>query len=173
MAVDATANEYKQSNIEVVTIPSVENKPTFDQVDRSRTNQQSLLPTSLQNRLLANFISSSNQTYSAAVIQPSTSGTFTFTVRNTKGLRIVAVPDVSVYVGVTSLSEIKFENQWPTPALGGGNFPVYITPNDWGYTDNLNSVTRITCRNNSASPVPALAVVQWRILTQPANNQAR
>lgn len=94
-----------------------------------------------------------------------------FTLLNTKTVRVaftlsdnfrrvvLAVPDVSVYLG-----SISTANHWPTDAYNMVTLPVSAM-NDWGNTDNVNVVNRVVITNNTGSDQDLVVVNRWRIIT--------
>lgn len=144
---------------------------TDDSTPMGREGKRDISPTALSNRLFTNLVSFSDVIVVPFVVANATSSAVTSTIADNYKRIILAVPQVSIYIGITNTSQILADgsNQWPTAAVGGGNFPVYFNPFDWGRSDDLNQVTRITCRNNTGSDQQVLAVIQWKMLTVPSS----
>lgn len=135
----------------------------------TRVQKQKTLPSFITSRSLGQVITSSatglgNALFANFVVPNSTSGVFTLKVANVNKQVILAVPDVSVYIG----SQPSDATQWPTAAVGGGNLPVYVM-NDFGQTDNVNVVTRVVVRNNTGSDQSITVAIRWRIITNSAS----
>jgi hypothetical protein len=85
---------------------------------------------------------------------------FTITFTNTAGAKTLVVPDVTLY-----LTSVSSANQFPD----GSNITItdwtIIGPwNDWGDTNNTNTVTRIGITNISAGNQVVLLRTQGRVI---------
>lgn len=72
---------------------------------------------------------------------------------------ILAVPDVSIFVGF-----IDPTTQWPNPTYGMGNMPCMVF-NSWGYSNNVNVVTSVVVRNDTGADINVIVAYRWRIIT--------
>lgn len=133
----------------------------------NRTNQQGMLATSVQTRILNEIITGSNTTATHFSLPDATTVTFNSTLTNNQNQQVLGVPDISVYIGITDISQVSDATQWPNSTVGASNFPIYFNPSDWGMSDGINQVARTTCRNNTGSPQDVLHVVHWRVIAQP------
>lgn len=155
-----------QSSGQTIVKPQyVDNTDTFQ--DSNRISQQRMLPNSLANRLFSQLVSFSDTVSLPLVITNGTSSTINATIMDNDNRIILAIPQVSIYIGIDNIGDISNLNQWPTQAVGGGNFPVYFNPFDYGHVSSPDQVSRVTCRNNTGSDQQILAVIQWKILTVP------
>lgn len=166
--VDGQDSLLHTNKTEIITPDSVESKDPFNSDPSvSRSNQQLVLPTTVNTRLLGSLFYFTEPSSVSFISPPSASVTVTAIIRDTYGRPIMAQPDKSVYIGIQNINQISDLTQWPTAAVGGGNYPVYFNDSDYGYTDNVNSVCRITCRNNTGADQQVLVVVRWRVFPQP------
>lgn len=144
----------------------VQPERAFEVRKETRIGQQGIRPASVTSRLLADIFSSEPEsdalgtavTGTFNALPDGSSVHFIFTVSNTAGLTIVAVPDVAFTVNGAD---------WPNATHGLGTTPVVVF-NDWINTDNHNVATRVAMRNNSGSPIDVVAYVRWRIIANPA-----
>lgn len=159
----------KSTNLPRETMSSIPNKPAFaDVANQPRANQQQILPSAVQTRLLGNLFSN-NPTSSSlgTAIKLSTnlpnanSVSFKFTFKDPQGREIIGVPDVAFYIGTPDAA-----NQWPNPTFGMGNMPTSVF-NDWGLSDNKNVVVRATIRNNTGSAQLVYCYCRLRIIVNP------
>lgn len=138
-----------------------------DRKNDPRVKQQDLLPAAVKQRLLGNIITGypeslapgSGVITAAYGLSDSTTGYFTNVLSDNFGRVILAVPDISIYIG-----SISATTQWPNASVGMGNMPIHIR-NDWGKTNNVNVVTEIAVRNNTGSAQDVIVVLRWRIIT--------
>lgn len=141
--------------------------PDLSPVDNSRLSQQYVRPSAVKSSGLGPIVASSasgvgNGLAATATIAGSGNNQiFNFTVADKKGRTILALPDVSVYI-----NSITTANQWPTSSYGVATLPVTVM-NDWGLTDNINTVTRVVVRNNNVASVFVIVVCRWRVITNP------
>lgn len=156
----------------MVNLPTLTDKDPIGD-GQARTAQQNILPTAVQSRFLSQIITTSPITWNYINIPNSSSGKFVFAVNNNQNQQILALPDVTAYVGITDISQISNASEWPTAAIGGGNCPIYINSSDWGLSNGINSITKVVVRNNTGNPLDAVVVVQWRIITQPQSSDAQ
>lgn len=169
----AKDNILKKSTITAVSPPSIDNVQGFDGAsDPDRVSQQQIIPGFVRTRALGNIIDSSvsglgNALFGKGIVPNGFSGVFNLTVASSLNQVILAVPDVSFYIG-----SVAAANQWPTAAVGGGNFPIYVTTNDFGQTNNVDVVTRVVCRNNSGADQTVIVAVRWRIIANAAMQQS-
>lgn len=148
------------------TIPNVTGFPPSE--NNPRVNQQQLLPAAIKERLLGNIISGNpvsteagSGNASTLTIPDASTGYVRNTLTDNFGRVLLAVPDISVYIG-----SISAATQWPSDSLsiGMGNMPLHVR-NDWGRTDNVNVVNEIAIRNNTGSSQDVIVVLRWRIIT--------
>lgn len=130
-----------------------------------RVSQQGLLPGSVQARNVGSIVTNSAAglgagTYVYATIPATQSLNFLFTLADNQNRVTLAVPDVGFFVN----GAVTEDNRWPTSTLGMGTMPVLVY-NDWGLTDNINTVTHVVWRNNSGDAQPVVVVCRWRIIT--------
>lgn len=144
----------------------VEDKDPLSNVP-PRVTQQQIQPTAIANKFLSNLMTFSDLVAIPFVALNGQSTIATATLTNNNKQPIFAIPEISVYIGISNISQISNLTEWPTAAVGGGNFPIYFNPFDYGHSDGANQVARVTCRNNSGADQPCLFVVQWRVLTFP------
>lgn len=142
-----------------------DNTDTFK--DSQRVSQQRILPTALANRLFSQILSFSDTTNATFLAPNAQSTTITATLSNNNNQPIFAIPEISVYIGISTIDEISDLNQWPTAAVGGGNFPIYFNSFDYGQASDNDQVARVTCRNNTGAAQQILIVIQWKVLTFP------
>lgn len=165
--VDATDSIITSSNAQMVATDSLTNNDPLT-TDTGRVSQQKVLPTSISPRLLGSIISSSHSglgagAFSSFSIPGVTSGKFDFTVADKLGRTILAIPDIAVYVNTLTAA-----NQWPNATYGMGTLPITVF-NNWGETDNVDTVTTVVVRNNTPNPVFVIVVCRWRIITNPVS----
>lgn len=175
-AADNTVNPERDNPLQIVPSSHVVDNKDIAEVSSSqnRVPQQKVIPNAVQTRMIGSLFSDNpsginlgTANFSTSIVPNSSSVTFNFSINNPNNNQLIAPPDVSVYIG----GVISSSTQWPTQAVGGGNFPVYITPSDWGLSDNLTVVTRVTCRNNTGSDQLVTVAVRWRIITFPITAQ--
>lgn len=151
------------------SIGSIPDVPAFSRTENQpRTNQQQVIPTAIQPRLLGNLFSN-NPTSSAlgtaiklsTPIANSSSATFLFTFSDPQGREIIGVPDVAFYI-----NNVSSDNQWPNGNFGMGNMPTSVF-NDWGLSDNKNVVVRATIRNNTGGTQLVYCYCRLRIIVNP------
>lgn len=164
---DAADSVISQSTQVIVKPNYVTNTDTFQNV--TRISQQKILPTSITNRFYSQLVSFSDVTYTPFTVPNGSSAVLTSTIVDNASRVILAIPQTSIYIGINNHSQIlpNGANQWPTSLVGGGNFPVYFNPFDWGQSNDVNQVSQVICRNNTGSDQQVLGVVQWKILTVP------
>lgn len=158
-----------QSSYTVATVAHVENDVP-EQVDR--VNQQQILPTAISNRFLSEAVSTSTFSWVAFTVANSTSSTVNCTLEDRFDRVILAIPQISIFIGITNYSQGTLANQWPTTAIGGGNFPIYFNPFDYFKVSGNNQVARVTCRNNTGTDQQLVAAVQWKVFTVPTTTQS-
>ncbi len=149
----------------IITAAAIDLAP----VANSRIGQQEVKPQAVKDRNVAPLVTSSHNGLGRGQVQTAlmisnTTTVFTFSVRDNLNRTILAVPDVSLYLGSVSAA-----TQYPYQAYGMGNMPIAVY-NDWGLSDNVGVVTRFLVRNNSGADVTGIAVCRWRIITNPANS---
>lgn len=163
--------------MKTITDPQSESSYTLSQVtyvdndvpeEVDRINQQQILPGAISNRFLNNLISSSNTTNTPFVVANGTSTTLICTLVDNFNRIILAIPQISIYIGISDPMQATAANTWPTAAIGGGNFPVYFNPFSYQGVTGNNQVARVTCRNNSGADQQVLATVQWKLITVPS-----
>lgn len=147
------------------SIPSVDPFVTAA-TTAGRVNQQSMIPSSVTNRILGSIISSSasglgNASFLETTMTVAQTISFDFFVSDTKGRTIIAVPDIGVYVG-----SISPDNQYPTALYNPATLQV-SSYNNWGLTDNINTVTSVVVRSNFVDPIDVIVVCRWRVITNP------
>lgn len=129
----------------------------------NRVGQNQLLPNSVDGQVVGNIIESSHAglgtgARGTVVIPDGSSGTFTFTLFDKLSRTILAVPDVSWYIGSVSTA-----TQWPNTTFGMGNMRSTVW-NDFGTTDNVNVVTKLIVRNDTGSPQTVIGICRWRVI---------
>lgn len=157
-----------------VTPPTITDKdPTADGQDR--TGQQGLLPTAVQPRFLSQIISGSNVQSSYIRVLDGRNFLVRFTLTNDSGKQVLAVPDSSVYIGITNISQVGILPTpiWPRLGFSMFQFPVSFNSSDWGFTDGINQVTSITGYNGTGNDQDVLVVTQWRVIVQPQSNDSQ
>lgn len=164
---EAFPNNFSSEQIQAAnTVTAV--TPDLSPVTNSRVNQQYIRPQAVKDRNIGPIVTSShsglgNADFVTATVPNSSSRNIYFTLTDKQGRVMLAVPDVSVYIG-----SVTDANQWPTSTVGGGNFPVYVM-NDFGQSDNVNVVTHVVCRNNTGVDQTIVVACRWRIVVNPAN----
>lgn len=171
--VSANNNLITTSNVQIIdttpdAITNVDAFPPNATVAPERTNQQKMLPTSVQTRLLGKLFSnnpSSNALgsgiYNSINLPTASSASFLFTVADNAGREVIAVPYVAFYIFDTTSNSYL---HWPNPSFGMGNMPTSVF-NDWGNDNQFNTVTRAVIRNNTGSTQLVQAVCRFRIIT--------
>lgn len=141
-----------------------------------RIVQQEVTPTAIKTRLTGGVYSSEPESTKVGTavsahydnLATGSSISFYFTVRNSSGLPIIAVPDVAFYVGGPRNAGGVL---WPGGGFGMSNMPVTVY-NNWARTNNINSVTQATMLNSSGSLQTIYCYVRFRIiLTAGLNDQ--
>lgn len=154
---------------------TIEDTPAFPaESNKPRVKQQDLLPAAVKQRLLGNIITGYPESLAAGSgvvtavygVADSTTVYFTNVLSDNFGRVILAVPDISIYIG-----SISAANQWPNASVGMGNMPIH-TRNDWGKTNNVNVVTEIAVRNNTGSPQDVIVVIRLRIISNAVGGRA-
>lgn len=163
---DAQNSTQKTANQPVVAASST---PGVD--NPTRTNQQRMLPTGVQSRLvsadfISNLITNSNTNSVSGILRDGSTTRVTAILTNNNGLEVLGVPDMSVYIGISNIDQISSNNEWPTTSVNMNNFPVSFNPSDYGLSDGNNQVATINIANFSGTDYPILIVVRWRIITQ-------
>lgn len=151
----------------VTTHLSVANNDTINQAPE-RITQQKILPTAIVTRFFGNLVSFSGVLHIPFIVTNGTSTLLTTSIVDNANRPILAIPQISIYIGPQNIDQISDSNQWPTAAVGGGNFPVYFNPFDYGQVSGADQVARVTCRNNTGSDQQVFAIVQWKVLTVPS-----
>lgn len=95
----------------------------------------------------------------AATIADASSLSYIFTLTDNYNRVLVAIPDIAIYVDGSAVA-----NQWPNTTYGMGNMPITWF-NDWGLTNNVNTVTRVVVRNNTGGSRSVTVIVRWRLIT--------
>lgn len=132
-----------------------------------RVSQNGFLPSAVRGRALGDIVESSHAGLGAGdsaslTIPASTSGNFRFTLTDNLNRTLFAKPDLAWYIGSVSAT-----NQWPNSSYGMGNMPsMYF--DDWGSTNNVNTVTHLVVRNNSGAEQLVIAVCRWRVIKNAA-----
>lgn len=147
----------------------VKNKTGFPpRENRPRVAQQVILPAAVKQRILGEFITGSpapnnlGSGVSATITVPSgASRSALITTSDNFNRTIMTSPDVAIYVG--SISEAT---QWPNASQNMGNFPVSVF-NDWGLTNNVNSVTRVQMYNNTGGSLDVIVAARIRLIKNP------
>lgn len=169
---DATDSNLPVSKVTISTPDAVQNVDPLDgsTADMGRTNQQQVLPSAIQTRLIGNLFSNNPSSDALgsgiqgnAVVTNSTSTSFIFTLTDNQGRELIAVPDIAFYVG----NQISSTTAWPNQSFGMGNMPIAIY-NDWSLTNNKNVVTRAIIRNNSGADQNVFCVCRFRIIANPS-----
>lgn len=135
----------------------------------SRTLVQDYTPGTIATDTMGRLIYRSELTTATTTVPNSSSVEANITLSVVDNRFVIANPDIAVYIGISSTSDIATDgsNQWPTTTVGGGNFPVYINSHDWGKTNNNNAAAQVVMRNNVGSDQTILLVVRWRFIIQP------
>lgn len=112
-----------------------------------RIGQREILPVSVSNRLLGNIVLKTGTSQGTISLDDGEDVLFVTTTSSRNNERNLTVVDVSVYIGsVAAANQLPGgssidESEWEI-VLGSGN--------DWGLTDNFNTVTIAYIRNISA-----------------------
>lgn len=134
-----------------------------------RVSQQKLLPTAVQPRTFGDIIlgnPASNElgstaTITSLVVPNGLSRTLYLTLSDDFNRTLFSVPDVALY-----LTTADAANQWPNATINMTNFPVSVM-NDWGSTNNVNTVTLISMYNNSGSDRTIVFRARIRFIRNP------
>lgn len=137
------------------------------EVSDKRIGQLDVKPSAINTRAIGNLVDSSSPglgrgSVASLTIPDSASGTFAFTLTDNQKRVVMAVPDMSWYIG-----SISPATQWPNATYGMGNMRSAVW-NDWGSTDNINVVTKLIVRNDTGSAQLVIAVCRWRIIRNAA-----
>lgn len=164
--VTAEDSSVNLKNIKIDIMPYVEDKdPLAVSGEPARINQQQVLPSAIQNRLLANLFSTSPSDTTQALygryenLPNSTSVSFLFRVANTSGLQVFAIPEVT----------FRINNElYPNSTYGFGAAPVFVY-NDLSQSNGNDMVTRAAIRNNSGAAIALIeCYCRFRIITNPS-----
>ena len=163
---DAQNATQKTSNDPVAAADSAPPAPPS-----TRVNQQAVLPTAVQTKTFSNLIQtnpSPTWLYVPTAAAVSHARNFTFTPQTSgQEQQVLAVPDMSLYIGITDISQVDSSAQWPRTGFDVQSFPVFFINSDWGMTDGVDQVARIAWYNNSGSYQDVLIVCQFRYIVQP------
>lgn len=168
--VSSKDNLLVTSNVEIIdrTPDAVASVDPFPLSAPERTNQQKMLPTSVQTRLLGQLFSNNPSSsalgsgiYNSINLPTASSASFLFTVADNAGREVIAVPYVAFYIFDTVTNAYL---HWPNTSFGMGNMPTSVF-NDWGNDNQFNTVTRAVIRNNTGSTQLVQAVCRFRIIT--------
>lgn len=145
---------------------------TTDLVSAQRIGQNQLLPQSIKRRVLGDIVTTSHVLpsggYRLAVTFPDAQTNVTrFFLRDTFNRTMMAFPTVAVYVGGPAGDQ---DYAWPYASYAMNNFPISIIPNDKAYSDGVNVVTTVACRNSSGAAVDGTIDIAWTIITNAAAN---
>lgn len=167
--VDATDSLHVNQNPVVIqpASPPQNQDPIAPSTTPTRTNQQRMLPTAVQTRTLSQIISGSN---TASIYVPTNAGAVhlvNFTLNNDLNHQVLAVPDMSLYIGITDISQVADADEWPRIGFEMHSFPVSFMASDWGQTNGIDQVAKVTWYNNSGDYQDVLVVAQWRVIVQP------
>lgn len=168
VTVTADSSDFKVTSPEVVVPTSIDNvDPLRD--DPRRVNQQQVLPSAIQTRLIGNLFSNNPASFApnsgvrlTEIIPNNSSGNFYFTLTDNQNRELIAVPDIAFYVGEV----VGPDTLWPNASFGMGNMPMTVY-NDWAITDNKNVVTHAIMRNNSGTDQEVTCVCRFRIIANP------
>lgn len=140
--------------------------------DPGRINQQQVLPSAIQTRLIGNLFSNNPSSdapgsgiHATLALPASSSGSFIFTISDNQGRELIAVPDVAFYIG----EFINASTHWPNSSFGMGNMPIAVF-NDWGLTNNKDVVTRAIIRNNTGAEQIVTCYCRFRIIANPSRS---
>lgn len=171
MTIDASNSEVNPQKLTVFKPDYVENKDPLEERpnEPARVNQQQLLPTAAQARILGQIITSSPKSnapgtgYSVSITVPDqATRTVGWTITNNQGKQLIGEPDMSFF-----LNDITSVNQYPNAIINMRTMPTaYWT--DWGLTDNSNIVARQSLYNNTGSTITVVAVIRTRIIENPS-----
>lgn len=150
--------------------PTVEDRDPLDnRGEPERINQQRVLPSAIQTRLLGDLFSNSppGNELGAGIrgtinVPNNASGTFRFQLDDSQGREIIAVPDISFFVGEFPTAD----NLWPNSRFGMGNMPTSVF-NSWAHTNNKNVVTQAVIRNNTGADQIVTCICRFRIIANP------
>lgn len=168
---DQTDSVFSLSKEKIQSFDYIEYKdPLAPNTMAARVSQQTVLPNSVQQRLLGQIITSNPASNSLGsgiqipiVLVNNTTSITTIKVSNNLGKTIIAIPDISLYTSQTVLSNAT---QWPGNGFGLSNM-IMTVMNDWGTTNNVNVTTRVLIRNTSGADAPSTIVYRYRIITNP------
>lgn len=141
-----------------------------------RVNQQSMLANAVTSHVLGGIISGNPESLKAGSgvsftdsgltsIPNGESRTITTTLSDNFGRVLLAMPDEAIYINGTAAA-----NQWPNATFNMTNVKVSFW-NDWGYTNNINVVRRVSLVNNSGGAITVTYIYRWRIITNPIGGQ--
>lgn len=176
MIVGADNSELSNRKVTVVVPDYIDNTAEFPASnDPGRINQQQVLPSAIQTRLIGNLFSNNPSSEQAGsgirlegVIPNNSSGRFTFTLSDNQNRELIATYDIAFYIG----EDANDSTQWPNASFGMGNMP-FVVYNDWGLTDNRNIVARAVMRNNSGANQNVICYLRFRIIANPGTSSGR
>ncbi len=134
-------------------------------------NSLQLRPGSVRQTAVGNLVSSShaglgNAAFSAQLLPAMTTNQVNFILTDALARTVSGQPDVALFTGITDPSQIAPDNsnQWPNVNFGLSNMP-WMPYQNWGITDNVNTVTSVAIRNNTSNDVNVVIAVRWRLVT--------
>lgn len=157
-----------QNSYNLASYASVQNDT---QAPEQRVNQQNLLPTAITNKFLSEAVSLSTFSQLSFVAVNNATTNVNCTLVDNNNRVILALPQISIFIGITDYSQATLQNQHPTQTVGFGSFPVYFNPFDYYQVEGNDQVARVSCRNNTGTDQQVLLVVRWKVFTVPTTQQ--
>lgn len=130
--------------------------------DQARIKQQNITPGSIQTRSLGNIILSGSTVTSTTTLNNNQQVVYTITT-STKNpnAKTFVVPDITIYQG-----SVANANSIPDGAnVTATNYQIIFMGNDWGQTNNINTVTKVYVRNISAGTQTIILKLISRVIT--------
>lgn len=140
-----------------------------DRQNNPRVNQQRILPSAVKSRSFGAIIfgSPSSNALGSGVnsgvitISNATNRSVAITASDAFKRTLLVSPDIAIFIG-----SVTSANQWPNSTYHMGNLPITIF-NDWGLTNNVNTVTRVGIYNNTGSSRDVIIVYRARFIRNP------